>query len=477
MKLWLMVVLAVGGLVGCGFDLGGPVCSCSASTSQGVRPVACGTTTCVGADSFSCGPTGQLAISLNACGPGMTGPRTTCTPRACQGACGTVPDGCGGSLSCGGCSTGARCNATNQCEPLCTGVTCAAGQRCEPTNGQCVADACSQAGAVCGVVSGQSCGVCPGASVCSSSKTACVESVATIPVRFIDSTALVGSTLYVTGFDSTSATARDLYAVNLTTKQVDRLATGTVLSPVRASGNSVLWAELNGLRRLSVGATTPTTISGTTGQCTDLVEAGGFIYCSIGGDPRQGVSSFGIRRIPSGGGAFTWTKQFLNRARLAFVAPFLFYVGTTDNFSSFATLGAVDTTDGMDINLVSGGVLQRDFVMGDTQALYFVETGATSKLTRSPYDSPTTSVLLTGDWFSRDTTVLQQGQLFTVSKVGPTLGLWRVPLSDPNGRGLVLSAEDLRATDSDRPEAVYQTQATWLFVTGSMVYRTVGAAQ
>ncbi|MDX2015897.1 MAG: hypothetical protein SFW67_37230 [Myxococcaceae bacterium] len=478
MKLWLVVTLAVGGLVGCGFGLDAPRCSCTASTSQGARPLACGTSACIGSDSFACSPGGQLAISLNACGgPSMTGPTNTCTRRTCDGACGAVPDGCGGTLQCAGCNAGERCGASNRCEPLCTGVTCATGQRCEPSTGQCLADACSRAGAVCGVVDGQTCGVCPGGSVCSASKTACIETVATVPARYVDSTALVGTTLYVTGFDSTSAQGRDLYAVDLTTKQVQRVASGTVLSPVRASGQTVLWAELNGLRRLPAGSTTPTTITGTTGQCTDLVEAGGFIYCSIGGDPRFGVSSFGIRRIPSAGGPFTWTKQFLNRARLAFVAPFVFYIGTTDNSSSFANLGAVDTSDGMDQVVVSGGALQSNFVLASQQGFFFVESGAQSKLTQVPFDSPMERVLLTGDWFDRASTVLQGGDVFTVTKVGPTLGLWRVPLANVGARSLTLTAADLQATDQERPEAVYPQGSGWLFVTNSVVYRTVGAGQ
>lgn len=476
MKLWLVVLLAVGGLVGCGFGLDAPRCSCTASTSQGPRPLDCGTSACIGSDSFACSAGGQLAISLNACGgPSMTGP--TCTRRTCDGACGSVPDGCGGMLQCAGCNASERCGATNRCEPLCTGVTCAMGQRCEPSTGRCMADACSRASAVCGVVDGQACGVCPGGSVCSTSKTACIETVATVPARFVDSTALVGTTLYVTGFDSTSAQGRDLYAVDLTTKQVQRVASGTVLSPVRASGQTVLWAELNGLRRLQAGSTTPTTITGTTGQCTDLLEAGGFIYCSIGGDPRFGVSSFGIRRIPSAGGPFTWTKQFLNRARLAFVAPFIFYVGTTDNFSSFSHLGAVDPTDGLDQVVVSGGSLQSDFVLASREGYFFVERGAQSTLTQVPFDSETARAVLTGDGFDRASTVLQGGDVFTVTKVGPTLGLWRVPLSNPTSRTLTLTAADLSATDLERPTGLHPVGSGWLFVTDSVVYRTVGAAQ
>ncbi|MFZ4759484.1 MAG: hypothetical protein ACOYLX_15085 [Burkholderiaceae bacterium] len=39
--------------------------------------------------------------------------------------------------------------------------------------------------------------------------------MATVPARYANSTALVGTTLYVTGIDSTSAQGKDLYAVDL----------------------------------------------------------------------------------------------------------------------------------------------------------------------------------------------------------------------------------------------------------------------
>ncbi len=43
---------------------------------------------------------------------------TTCVPRTCSGAgavCGTLTDGCGGTLQCGTCGTGYQCNTSNQC--------------------------------------------------------------------------------------------------------------------------------------------------------------------------------------------------------------------------------------------------------------------------------------------------------------------------------------------------------------------------
>ncbi|WP_164017773.1 Ig-like domain-containing protein [Pyxidicoccus trucidator] len=58
-------------------------------------------------------------ISLSTCAP------TTC---AAQGKnCGTIPDGCGGTLSCGTCGAGQACSASNVC--VCVPTTCAAQNR------------------------------------------------------------------------------------------------------------------------------------------------------------------------------------------------------------------------------------------------------------------------------------------------------------------------------------------------------------
>lgn len=52
----------------------------------------------------------------------------TCTPSSCTpGACGTVPDGCGGTLSCGACGDGLTCSASNVC------VAAAASATHDPT--------------------------------------------------------------------------------------------------------------------------------------------------------------------------------------------------------------------------------------------------------------------------------------------------------------------------------------------------------
>ena len=71
-----------------------------------------------------------------------------CEPLTCDGAgknCGTMPDGCGGTLTCGGCGSGAACTQ-NVCVPLPCGGTCGPNQVCcyDPLEGHddCF-DACS----------------------------------------------------------------------------------------------------------------------------------------------------------------------------------------------------------------------------------------------------------------------------------------------------------------------------------------------
>jgi hypothetical protein len=73
---------------------------------------------------------------------------SACQPLTCAAAgktCGTMPDGCGGTLECGTCGAGSTCS-NNVCEPLPCGGTCGAGRVCcyDPLEGHddCF-DACS----------------------------------------------------------------------------------------------------------------------------------------------------------------------------------------------------------------------------------------------------------------------------------------------------------------------------------------------
>jgi hypothetical protein len=48
-----------------------------------------------------------------------------CTPSSCGSSCGTVPNGCGGTMNCGGCAGGQVCD-DNVCRPQCVPTTCEA---------------------------------------------------------------------------------------------------------------------------------------------------------------------------------------------------------------------------------------------------------------------------------------------------------------------------------------------------------------
>lgn len=475
MKPWLLPVFVLVAATGCGPAVSD--CVCNVSTLMGPRDVTCGTAMCLGADSYACSPRGVLTLSSGSCSSTMPQPNG-CTLRVCNGACGAVPDGCGGTLQCGGCAAGQRCGGTNTCESVCAGISCSAGQRCEPSTGTCVASPCTAAGAVCGVVDGQTCGTCPGTSVCASTKQQCLETVASVPLQYVMSTALVGDRLFVSGTSSLQATGRDLYVVDLGTKQTQLLATAALQSPLATNGSSVFWTETTGARRLTSGSTTPTTITGLNGSCADLLVTGQHLYCGYGGSARYGVSGFGIKRIPLAGGTVTWVKEFLNSPRMAFASPYLFYVGTTDNYSSFGNLGAYDTTDGMDQVLASGGVLDSRFIMVDADAFYFARNESGATIERMPYTATQGTDLITSEsGLSRDTTVLQGGNLFTFAKVGGVEGLWQVPLTTPTARSVVLSAADLKVTSQASVTNLHAKGTGWLFVTGSTVYRTVPPAQ
>ncbi|MCB9730332.1 MAG: DUF4091 domain-containing protein [Deltaproteobacteria bacterium] len=80
-----------------------------------------------------------------------------CDPITCQGAgiqCGSAPDGCGGTLDCGGCAAGSECGlvAPNTCSAVCIPKTC--GNACGA-----LADGCGQTVECGGCPAGQSCGI------------------------------------------------------------------------------------------------------------------------------------------------------------------------------------------------------------------------------------------------------------------------------------------------------------------------------
>jgi aqualysin 1 len=59
---------------------------------------------------------------------------TACTPLTCNGQCGTIPDGCGGTLSCGGCDLG-WCQSNHLCGCPGTYRVCSPG--CVPPRSEC----------------------------------------------------------------------------------------------------------------------------------------------------------------------------------------------------------------------------------------------------------------------------------------------------------------------------------------------------
>jgi hypothetical protein len=137
-----------------GDDGGGPDCSagsadvqgckCSAGEThacytgpagtRGVSPCHDGTQTCTASGEFGAfGPcTGEgLPPSPGACG-GAPPDGGSCVPATCprvNAQCGTIPDGCGGTVDCGQCKGGETCGTTSNGEPnvclpsLCEGNT------------------------------------------------------------------------------------------------------------------------------------------------------------------------------------------------------------------------------------------------------------------------------------------------------------------------------------------------------------------
>lgn len=91
-----------------------------------------------------------------------------CTPldpkTSCTGLCGTLPNGCGGTLDCGACAAGQVCGLNNMCStPNCTKTSCAAqgatcGSIADGCGGTLTCPQCS-AGQVCGLFTPNQCGV------------------------------------------------------------------------------------------------------------------------------------------------------------------------------------------------------------------------------------------------------------------------------------------------------------------------------
>ncbi|MBL8950189.1 MAG: hypothetical protein JNK82_05395, partial [Myxococcaceae bacterium] len=117
----------------------GPACdsTCAGCCSAGV---------CTTPSPQACGSLGNACIACAAgdvCRAGLCVAVTSCTPATCASAgtnCGTMPDGCGGTLSCGSCSV-----AGESCGGAGTANVCGAGT-CTPRT-------CESQGLQCGVAS------------------------------------------------------------------------------------------------------------------------------------------------------------------------------------------------------------------------------------------------------------------------------------------------------------------------------------
>ncbi len=107
----------------------------------------CTPTTCAAAGATcgsiadGCGGT----LNCGSCAPGHSCVanqcEAICAPASCASlgaSCGTPVDGCGGTLNCGSCGAGELCSAANQCVPTCTPATCASvGAQCGSVSDGC----------------------------------------------------------------------------------------------------------------------------------------------------------------------------------------------------------------------------------------------------------------------------------------------------------------------------------------------------
>jgi stigma-specific protein Stig1 len=183
-----------------GIQLPSAIASCNSNADCPAGEV-CVNAVCSGQNGLDAGPapdSGQdasLSCSSNSdCAAGQTcvngvcqtgldaGPSDACVPTTCAASgatCGSLPDGCGGSLSCGTCSAGETCS-NNVCTSSAdaslscsSNADCAAGQTC--INGVCTGQALDAGPAP---DSGQDATGCSSNSDCAAGET-CVNGVCT----------------------------------------------------------------------------------------------------------------------------------------------------------------------------------------------------------------------------------------------------------------------------------------------------------
>ena len=417
-------------------------CECQVPQLGGARVIECGASACVNGVGYQCLAQGQLTSSVFAC-PAAP-PVTTCTPKTCSGArtvCGPVSDGCGGTLQCG------TCSGTDQC-----------------MSGQCQRSPCAEAGAVCGMVQGTNCGTCPSSASCSVDQRQCIETVATITASVgVTGATVAGNSLYLSVAQAADVSVVE---VNLSTRTRRDLATGEQrLSPLASNGSHLFYASSTGLHRVAIGGTNVESVTGISGSCYSLLADAQYVYCGEGGDPRYGVSSYGIRRLPVTGGVRSTVVSYLNYPSMAKEGNLLFHVGTTDNYASFAVMGVTDLNDMSGQSLVSGGPLGSRFVLADSSAFYFLD-GA--NLTRAPFDNTTTPPLAVVSGLRRETTVADGSAVFAIGEVATKGGLYRLPINGGAAQKIADAADF--GGDVGEVVALLRSDARWLIVTSSAVY-------
>lgn len=411
-------------------------CECSVPAASGTQIIECGESVCVAGAGYQCLAHGQPSASPFACP--QPPPVTTCTPKTCAGlntVCGPVSDGCGGTLECGTCPGASRC-----------------------VSGQCEVDVCAQAGAVCGSINGTACGTCAGASTCSAGQRQCIETLAS--ATGITGGVVANESLYF-------STADTIVEVNLASGARRDVVTGELrLSPLTANASHLFYASSTGLHRVAIGTTTVESVMGLNGSCFSLLADAQHVYCGTGGDPRFGVSPFGIDRVPVSGGVRSDVVSYLNYPRMAKWQNLLFHVGTTDNFSSFAVMGVTDLNDMSGQSLVSGGPLGSRFVLADAAAFYFLDA---QTLTRAPYDNSMAPALAPVTELRQETTVADGSAVFAIGESAGQGGLYRLPVTGGPAEKLVGEADF--GGDSNDVVALLKAGDRWLVVTSSAVYR------
>jgi peptidoglycan/xylan/chitin deacetylase (PgdA/CDA1 family) len=117
---------------------------------------------------------------------------TGCAPTTCsaQGKnCGSISDGCGGTLNCGACPSGQTCSSANVCQVSCTPTTCSAqGKNCGS-----ISDGCGGTLNCGACASGQTCS---SANVCQASGGTCNPTVTSYQLGKCNATAVYNGKLY-----------------------------------------------------------------------------------------------------------------------------------------------------------------------------------------------------------------------------------------------------------------------------------------